>query len=79
MAAPGSLMISTSATRAASQNLRRLAAALAPFHPRPRGFPTGLPFIWDEGTLRNTSILTLQTDIGENRPARGGRGSGRLQ
>jgi hypothetical protein len=48
-----------------SANLRRLAAALAPFHPRLRGFPVGLPFVWDEATLRNSTILTLQTDIGE--------------
>jgi hypothetical protein len=48
-----------------SANLRRLAAALAPFHPRPRGFPAGLLFVWDEITLRNGTIFTLQTDIGE--------------
>ena len=40
-----------------SINLRRLAEALAPFHPRPRGFPAELPFVWDQETLR--------TDIGE--------------
>ncbi len=48
-----------------SANLVRLAKALEPFHPRPRGFPAGLPFFWDSGTLRNSTILTLQTDIGE--------------
>jgi hypothetical protein len=48
----------------ASVNLRRLIEALAPFHPRPRGFPAGLPFVWDEGTLRNGTVFTLQTDIG---------------
>ena len=48
-----------------SANLRRIVSALAPFHPRLRGVPSGLPFIWDEGTLRNTTVLTLQTDIGE--------------
>ena len=46
-------------------NIGRLTAALAPFNPRPRGFPVGLPFVWDEATLRNATILTLQTDIGE--------------
>jgi hypothetical protein len=46
-------------------NLKRLAAALAPFHPKPRGFPETLPFVWDEATRRNTTVLTLQTDIGE--------------
>jgi hypothetical protein len=49
----------------ASANLRRLVEALAPFHPRPRGFPGGLPFVWDEVTLRNGTVFTLQTDIGE--------------
>ena len=48
-----------------SANLRRLVVALAPFHPRPRGFPADLPFIWDEATLRGGTVFTLQTDIGE--------------
>jgi len=48
-----------------TSNLKRLAAALAPFHPRPQGFPAELPFVWDETTLRNTTVLTLQTDLGE--------------
>ena len=48
-----------------SANLRRLAGSLAPFHPRLRGVPAGLPFLWDEGTLRNGTVFTLQTDIGE--------------
>ena len=46
-------------------NLSRLALALAPFHPRPREFPDEPPFLWDEGTLCNATILTLATDIGE--------------
>jgi hypothetical protein len=45
-------------------NLRRLAEALAPFHPRPRDFPKDLPFLWDAATLRNGSLLTLVTDLG---------------
>ncbi len=49
----------------ASGNIRRLAAALAPFHPRMRDSPPGLPFVWDEVTLRNGTVFTLQTDIGE--------------
>ena len=48
-----------------TSNLKRLVTALAPFHPRPRGFPDELPFIWDETTLRNATVLTLQTDLGE--------------
>jgi hypothetical protein len=51
-------------SRAAS-NLRQLSQALAPFHPRPRGFSEDLPFIWDEATLRNGSLFTLITDLGE--------------
>jgi hypothetical protein len=46
-------------------NLRKLAAALAPHHPRLRGIPKGVPFVWDERTLRNGTIFTLQTDLGE--------------
>src|SRR4051812_46131235 len=46
-------------------NVRRLAAALAPFHPRPRGFAADLPFVWDEVTLRNGGLFTLTTDIGD--------------
>ncbi len=42
-------------------NLKRLVAALAPF----QGFPTDLPFVWDEATLRNGTIFTLQTDLGQ--------------
>jgi hypothetical protein len=47
------------------ENLRRLAQALAPFHPRLRGLPEGLPFIWDESTLRNGTVFTLVTDLGD--------------
>jgi len=47
------------------ENLRRLARALAPYHPRQRGLPEGLPFIWDESTLRNGTVFTLVTDLGD--------------
>src|SRR5215471_12866786 len=46
-------------------NLKRLAKALAPFQPRPRGLPEDLPFFWDERTLGNKTVLTLQTNVGE--------------
>jgi hypothetical protein len=46
------------------ENLNRLATALAPFHPRLRNFPTELPSIWDENTLRNGTVFTLDTDLG---------------
>jgi hypothetical protein len=45
-------------------NIRKLAAALAPFHPYPKEFPAGLPFVWDEVTLHNGSLFTLNTDLG---------------
>lgn len=45
-------------------NLGRLARALAPSHPRPVAFPAGLPFVWDEATLRNGTLFTLKTDLG---------------
>lgn len=45
-------------------NCRALAAALAPYHPRPLSWPEGLPFVWDEQTLMNASVLTLDTDLG---------------
>ena len=48
-----------------SANLRRLTGALAPFHTRPRNFTKELPFIWDESTLRNATVLTLETAVGE--------------
>jgi predicted nucleotidyltransferase len=48
-----------------AENIRRLVAALRPFHPRPRGLPADLPFIWDEATLRNGTIFTLTTDVGD--------------
>jgi predicted nucleotidyltransferase len=47
------------------ENLRRLAGALAPIHPRLRGAPPELPFLWDEATLRNGLNFTLVTDDGE--------------
>ena len=45
-------------------NLRRLASALAAYHPRPADFPRELPFVWDDGTLRGGTIFTLDTDLG---------------
>jgi hypothetical protein len=47
-----------------TQNLKRLASALAPFHPRLRDLPPDLPFVWDETTLRNATLFTLTTDLG---------------
>jgi hypothetical protein len=47
-----------------SDNLKRLASALAAFHPRLRDLSQDLPFVWDQATLRNAAILTLSTDLG---------------
>jgi hypothetical protein len=45
-------------------NLRRLAGALAPYHPRPADFPPELPFVWDDRTLHGGTVFTLDTDLG---------------
>jgi predicted nucleotidyltransferase len=48
-----------------NDNIRKLAAALSPFNPRPRNFPTDLPYIFDETTLRNGTNFTFATLIGD--------------
>lgn len=48
----------------APDNLKRLAAALAPHHPRPREFPADLPFVWDEQTIKQGTNFKLTTDLG---------------
>jgi predicted nucleotidyltransferase len=45
-------------------NVRQLVAALAPFDPKPRGFPPDLPFVFDEATIRNGTNFTFDTSIG---------------
>src|SRR2546426_11268201 len=47
------------------ENIRRLAAALEPHHPYLRGAPEGLPFRWDERTIRNGLNFTLTTSFGD--------------
>ncbi len=47
------------------ENLERLERALSPIHPRLRGAPEGLPFFFDQRTLRNGLNFTLVTDEGE--------------
>lgn len=46
------------------ENLKRLAAALTPYHPRPRDFPADFPFVWDEQMLRQGTNFTLSTGLG---------------
>jgi hypothetical protein len=45
------------------ENAMHIAAAIRPLNPRPRGFPAGLPFVFDAQTILSTQILTLQTDV----------------
>ncbi len=50
--------------RRSTENLQRLASALIPLRPYPRGAPPGLPFRWDERTLAAGLNFTLITDLG---------------
>jgi predicted nucleotidyltransferase len=45
-------------------NIINLVRALAPSRPYLRGAPAGLPFVWDEKTVRQGLNFTLQTNIG---------------
>src|SRR5215472_4661647 len=47
------------------QNIKRLAAALGPYHPAKRGAPPGLPFTFDARTLTQGMNFTLTTDLGD--------------
>lgn len=46
-------------------NLTRIFAARSPYHPRLRGLPENLPFIWDEQTPRSGTDFTFTTDLGD--------------
>ena len=48
-----------------THNLERIVAALRPFNPQLRDFPSELPFIWGVSTLQNGTNFTLITDIGD--------------
>src|SRR5262245_1361882 len=47
------------------ENIRRLVKALQPFSPYLRGAPRGLPFVWDERTVRMGLNFTLDTTLGD--------------
>ena len=47
------------------ENLRRLATALKQYQPYLRGAPPGLPFQWDERTLKSGLNFTLTTTLGD--------------
>lgn len=46
-------------------NIRRLVAALKPHSPYLRGAPRGLPFEWNEVTVKRGLNFTLTSDIGD--------------
>ena len=50
--------------RRTPENLSRIISALATLSPYPRGAPAGLPFQWDERTLKFGSNFTLATTLG---------------
>jgi hypothetical protein len=51
--------------RRTPENVRRLTAALAPHAPYLRGAPEGLPFHFDEATVRRGLNFTLTTSLGD--------------
>jgi predicted nucleotidyltransferase len=46
-------------------NISNITLALRPFQPYLRGAPPGLPFRWDEATLRAGLNFTLTTTLGD--------------
>ena len=50
--------------RREDENISRLAHALSPLHPYPRGAPKGLPFRWDAETIKRGLNFTLVTSLG---------------
>jgi predicted nucleotidyltransferase len=47
------------------ENRRRLASVLASWHAYLRGVESGLPFVMDQRTLRDSPVMTLVTDFGD--------------
>jgi predicted nucleotidyltransferase len=47
------------------ENIRRLVQCLEPYEPYLRGAPSGLPFRFDEATVRNGLNFTLTTAFGD--------------
>jgi hypothetical protein len=48
-----------------AKNIERLASALAPYHPRLRGAPANVPFVFDARTIAQGLNFTLTTDLGD--------------
>jgi hypothetical protein len=55
------------------ENMKRLATALKPHHPRLRGAPDELPFILDEKTLAQGMNFTFQSVRRRSIPSLGSR------
>jgi hypothetical protein len=51
--------------RRTDDNVTRLASALAPLAPYLRGAPPGLPFRFDDATIRSGLNFTLTTSLGD--------------
>jgi predicted nucleotidyltransferase len=51
--------------RRTTDNIDRLATALSPYAPYPRGAPAGLPFRFDSRTIRAGLNFTLTTTLGD--------------
>ena len=47
------------------ENIRRLVEVIGPYQPYLRGAPPGLPFTWDEKTIRMGLNFTLTTSLGD--------------
>lgn len=47
------------------ENIQRIVKAIQPFHPRLRGAPSDLPFLFDAETIRRGLNFTLTTDLGD--------------
>jgi hypothetical protein len=47
------------------ENIQRLTSALAPFSPYLRGAPAGLPFHFDDATVKRGLNFTLTTTLGD--------------
>ncbi|MEZ0324437.1 MAG: hypothetical protein ACAH95_00900 [Fimbriimonas sp.] len=46
------------------ENAKLIASALAPYRPLPLNWPEGVPYVWDDQMLMNSTVVTLETDLG---------------
>jgi predicted nucleotidyltransferase len=51
--------------RRTPDSIRRLVTVISAMHPYLRGAPPGLPFHWDERTVKGGLNFTLTTDLGQ--------------